>query len=180
MLCSWVEEGEPASPSPRLHRAPSGPRRVLLLCPLLAVPGSGTQHHPDRTAPGRPSERADAWTEACFSHLPAGGAALEGARPISCARATAKGRCRGHRKDRWMSSKLLLGVHLENGKGRRALAERMLFSVFSQTSFECSRGGRPGQWKPSPVGGRESERGLGLPLICHVTVTRSLGPAACD
>lgn len=45
---------------------------------------------------------------------------LEGARLISGPRAIAKGRCR---KDRLMSSKLLLGVHTENRKGKLALAK---------------------------------------------------------
>lgn len=96
LWCSW-DGGRRTdfteSQVPSIH--PSSPWQALFLCLSLAASGSGTQHHSDRTVLRRPSEQADAWTEARFLHLLAGGTALEGARPISSSQAAAKGRWLG-------------------------------------------------------------------------------------
>lgn len=78
------------------------------------------------------------------------------------------------RKDRRMSSELPLGCHPENGEGKLSLAKRNVCQLrFSQTAFECVKGGGPVEWKPSCVGGKGSEMGQGLPSICHMTTTTS-------
>lgn len=93
--CSW-DEGRTDLPESQVPcTPPSSPWQAWLLCLRLAAPGSGTRHRSDRTILGWPSQQANAWTKARFSHLPAGRTALEGARPSSSSQATAKGRCPG-------------------------------------------------------------------------------------
>lgn len=55
--------------------------------------------------------------------------------------------------------------------------DRSIFQFsFSQSPFDCSIGGKQVEWKPSYDGGKGSEVGPGLPLICHMTTDYLPGP----
>lgn len=70
-----------------------------------------------------------------------------------------KGGAQGHRKDRWMSLKLLLAFHPENGKGKLTLAKReTCFSVFFLSNLICMFQRREARGvKPRCVGGKGSK-----------------------